>query len=222
MNNKVLRAGVRTPLNRNIAAFIPITDKKGIINMDFMTLILLALALSTDAFAVSVTNGMCNDKVTKKHAFLTATTFGFFQALMPVLGFFLGKTFSEVVSRYQHWIALFLLGAIGVNMLTDTYKEWKNKELVCTNRNIFSAKNLILQGIATSIDALAAGVGIAVMNINILSAALMIGMITFVLCVIGVYIGKKFGSLLELRAKLIGGIVLILLGVKIFVENQFL
>lgn len=190
--------------------------------MDLLTVVLLALGLSADAFAVAVTNGLCSDKVTKKHAFLTALTFGFFQALMPTIGFFLGKTFSDIVCRYQHWVALFLLVAIGVNMLTDTYKEWKDKGVFCINRNIFSAKNLIMQGIATSIDALAAGVSIAVLNINIFSAAVMIGIITFFLCIIGVYIGKKFGSLLELRAKLIGGIVLILIGVKIFVENQFI
>lgn len=190
--------------------------------MDLITLVLLALGLSADAFAVAVTNGMCSDKVTKRHAVMTAFTFGFFQALMPVLGFLLGRTFYDIICRYQHWVALLLLGAIGVNMLADTYKEWKNKESVCTNRNMFNAKNLIMQGIATSIDALAAGVSIAVLNINILSAALLIGLITFVLCIIGVYIGKKFGSLLELRAKLIGGIVLIMIGLKIFVENQFL
>ena len=190
--------------------------------MGYLTLILLALGLSADAFAVAVTNGLCSDRVTKKHAVITAFTFGFFQALMPTIGFFLGKTFSDVVCRYQHWVALLLLGAIGVNMLTDTYKEWKSNEQFCTNSNIFQAKNLIMQGIATSIDALAAGVSIAVLNINIFSAALMIGIITFVLCIIGVYIGKKFGSLLELRAKLLGGIVLILIGVKIFVENQFI
>ncbi len=190
--------------------------------MDLITLILLALGVSADAFAVAVTNGMCSSKVTKKHAVVTALTFGFFQALMPVLGFTLGKAFSDIVCRYQHWIALLLLGAIGVNMLADTFEEWKSTVSTCTNRNLFNAKNLIMQGIATSIDALAAGVSIAVLNINILSAALLIGLITFVLCTLGVYIGKKFGSLFGLRAKLVGGIVLIAIGLKIFVENQFL
>ncbi len=190
--------------------------------MDFMTLVLLALGLSADAFAVAITNGMCSDKVTKRHAIVTAFSFGFFQALMPVLGFTLGKTFSDIVCRYQHWVALLLLGAIGVNMLLDTYKEWKSNEATCTNKNMFNAKNLIMQGIATSIDALAAGVSIAVLNINILSAALSIGLITFILCAFGVYIGKKFGYLLGLRAKLIGGIVLLAIGMKIFIENQFL
>lgn len=191
--------------------------------MDFITLLLLAFGLSADAFAVSVTNGMCSSKVTKKHALLTALTFGFFQALMPVLGYVLGNTLADIVSRFQHWIALLLLGAIGVNMLADAIKEWKSSEaLVCTTLNIFTAKNLILQGLATSIDALAAGVSIAVLNINILASALIIGVITFLLCTIGVYIGKRFGAILGSRAKLIGGIVLIGIGLKIFIENQFL
>jgi putative Mn2+ efflux pump MntP len=190
--------------------------------MDFITLILLALGLSADAFAVAVTNGMCSSKITKRHAFYTAITFGFFQALMPVLGFTLGRTFSDIVSRYQHWIALFLLGAIGINMLAEASKEWRNPEDACTTKSIFTPKNLIMQGIATSIDALAAGVSIAVLNINIFSAALTIGLITFLCCLVGVYIGKKFGSLLGLRARLIGGLVLISIGLKIFIQNQFL
>ncbi len=189
--------------------------------MDLLTLIFLALGLSADAFAVAVTNGICSNKVTKRHAVSTAFTFGFFQGLMPVLGFTLGKTFVDIVCRYQHWIALLLLGAIGVNMLSDTYKEWNCTETTNINRSLFQARNLIMQGIATSIDAFAAGVSIAVLNINIISAALIIGLITFVLCTLGVYIGKKFGALLGLRAKLFGGIVLIIIGLKIFVENQF-
>lgn len=192
--------------------------------MDLLTLVLLALGLSADAFAVAITNGMCSNRVTKGHAIATAFAFGFFQALMPVLGFTLGRTFSDFVCRYQHWIALLLLGAIAINMLTDTFKEWKSAGTVsmCTTRNIFSVKNLLMQAIATSIDALAAGVSIAVLNINIVSAALLIGLITFILCMAGVYIGKKFGSLLGLRAKLIGGLVLLTIGLKIFIENQFI
>jgi putative Mn2+ efflux pump MntP len=190
--------------------------------MDLITLTLLALGLSADAFAVAVTNGMCGGKVTKRHAFYTAITFGFFQALMPVLGFTLGRTFSDIVSRYQHWIALILLGAIGINMLLEAIKDWRNPEDACTTKNIFTPRNLIMQGIATSIDALAAGVSIAVLNINIFSAALLIGTITFFCCTIGVYIGKKFGSMLGLRARLVGGLVLISIGLKIFIQNQFL
>lgn len=189
--------------------------------MDLITLSLLALGLSADAFAVAVTNGICSSKVTKKDAALTAFTFGFCQAIMPVLGFLLGKTFSDVVCRFQHWVALFLLGFIGINMFVDAYKEWKSPEEACSNLKIFSAKNLILQGIATSIDALAAGVSLAVMNINIFSAALLIGLITYFCCSLGVLIGRKFGSLLGLRAKILGGVLLILIGLRIFIEHQF-
>ena len=190
--------------------------------MDLLTLIFLALGLSADAFAVSVTNGMYSNKVTRKNVLMTAITFGFFQALMPILGFTLGKTFSDFVCRYQHWIALFLLGAIGINMIVEAIKEWKHPEDTCPTINVFSAKNLSLQGIATSIDALAAGVSFAVMKINIISSALLIGAITFFCCTLGVYIGRKFGSILGIRARLAGGIVLLLIGSKIFIEGQFL
>lgn len=190
--------------------------------MDFLTLSLLALALSADAFAVAVTNGIYDSSVTKRDAFSTALTFGFFQALMPILGFVLGTTFSEVVSRYQHWIALFLLGAIGVNMMVEAVKETNNPDNNFCEINIFTPRNLIMQGIATSIDALAAGVSLAVLEINIITSALLIGIITFTLCAFGVYIGKKFGSLLGLRARFIGGLIILSIGVKIFIENQFL
>lgn len=189
--------------------------------MNYLDLILLALGLTADAFAVSVTNGICSRKVSKKDALATAFTFGFFQALMPVLGFLLGTAFSSVVKRYQHWIALILLGAIGFNMLSDACKEWKHPEVSCKTTNVFSARNLIPQGIATSIDALAAGVSLTVLDINIYWSAFIIGSITFCCCALGVYIGKKFGSLLGIRARLVGSIILILLGIKIFVENQF-
>ena len=189
--------------------------------MDYITLLLLALGVATDAFAVSVTDGICSNRVTKKNAFITAVTFGFFQALMPVLGFTLGRTFSDVISHYQHWIALFLLGAIGINMISDAIKELNNTDENCPPKDIFTAKNLIMQGIATSIDALAAGVSFAVLNINIITAAILIGVITFICCAFGVMIGKKFGSLLGLRARLIGGIVLIIIGSKMFIENHF-
>lgn len=187
--------------------------------MGFITLFLLALGLSTDAFAVSITNGMCSCRINKKNAFATAFTFGLFQALMPVLGFTLGRTFSDVIHRFQHWVALLLLAAIGMNMILDSFKEEKQAEGCCNNTNIFTPKNLVLQGIATSIDALAVGVSFAVMQLNIVFAALFIGIVTFCCCSIGIFIGSKFGSLLGARAKLIGGIILILIGFKIFFEQ---
>lgn len=187
--------------------------------MDILTQILLAFCLATDAFAVSITDGMCSNKITRSNVFTTAITFGSFQAFMPVIGFILGNTFSEVISRYQHYIALFLLGAIGMNMIVDAIKEQRQPESVCKTKDVFSPVNLIIQGIATSIDALAVGVSLAAMKANIFTTSLLIGIVTFLCCAFGVYIGRKFGVLLGIRAKLGGGILLILIGIKIFIEN---
>jgi putative Mn2+ efflux pump MntP len=190
--------------------------------MDFITLVLLALGLSADAFAVAVTNGMYNSRVTKKHALLTAFLFGFFQALMPTLGFSLGRGFYDFICRYQHWVALILLGAIGINMLVDTYHEWKHSEQrVCSPRNVFTIRNLLLQGIATSIDALAAGISIAAMNVQILYAASVIGSITFLCCFFGVLLGKRFGSLLGLKAKLLGAFIILGIGIKMLLFTAY-
>lgn len=190
--------------------------------MDLITLTLLSLCLAADAFAVSVTNGMCSNRVTKNKAFFTGITFGFFQALMPVLGFYLGKTFSIFVHHYQHWFALFLLGAIGINMLSEAVNEQRNPEKRGPEKNVFTMKNIVMQGVATSIDALAAGVSFAVLQMNIFSASLLIGAITFICCYFGVFFGRMFGSLLGLKAKFVGGIILLAIGLKIFIENQFI
>jgi putative Mn2+ efflux pump MntP len=187
--------------------------------MDYITRILIAFSLTADAFAVSITNGICSSKITKKNVLATAFTFGFFQALMPILGFLLGRTFSDRISRYQYYIALFLLAAIGINMIHETIREQRHPDELCTLRTVFTAKNLILQGIATSIDALAVGVSFAAMRVNIATTSLIIGGITFLCCIFGVYIGRKFGNLLGLRARLAGGILLILIGIRIFWEN---
>ena len=187
--------------------------------MDLITQILLGFCLATDAFAVSITNGMCSYRVTKKDVLTTALTFGLFQGIMPILGFLLGNRFTDVISKYQHFVALFLLGAIGINMIIEAIKDTKNPEGVCKTKNVFTSKNLIIQGIATSIDALAVGVSLAAMDANITSTALLIGGITFICCLFGVFIGRKFGLLLGIRAKFGGGIILILLGFKLFIEN---
>ena len=187
--------------------------------MDLLTQIILSFCLATDAFTVSVTNGMCSCKVTKQNVITTALTFGLFQGIMPILGFILGNSFTNAISKYQHFIALFLLAAIGINMIVEAVRETKNPEGICNNKNIFTAKNLIIQGIATSIDALAVGVSLAAIDANITTTSLLIGSITFLCCAFGVYIGRKFGLLLGIRAKFAGGILLILIGIKILVEN---
>lgn len=189
--------------------------------MDFLTLILVAFGLAADAFAVAVTNGMYCPKFTKKHALSTGLAFGFFQALMPILGYFLGRSFSQIVHRFQHWVALILLGAIGINMLAEAFKEKQDSDENRLPADLFHPRKLIMQGIATSIDALAAGVSFAVLEMSIFTASILIGVITLLCCYLGVYIGRMFGTLLGRRARLLGGIVLILIGMKIFIENQF-
>lgn len=189
--------------------------------MEFITITLLALGLSADAFAVALTNGICSAKVTKKDAVTTAFTFGLFQTIMPILGYYLGATFFDIIYRFQHWIAFLLLTSIGANMLSEVYHEWKHPEKDSILQDIFTPKKLIMQGIATSIDALAAGVSMVAIQLNIVSAALFIGLITFFCCAVGVFIGKRFGALLGIRARLVGSMVLIILGLKILLEHQF-
>lgn len=187
--------------------------------MDLITQMLLGFCVATDAFAVSITNGMCSHKSTKGNILATALTFGAFQGIMPILGFILGNRFTELISKYQHFVALFLIVAIGLNMIVDAIKEQKQPEDTCHTKNVFTTKNLIIQGTATSIDALAVGVSLAAINANIGTTSLIIAVITFICCALGVYIGRKFGALLGIRAKFGGGILLVLIGVKIFLEN---
>lgn len=186
--------------------------------MEQITLILLAIGLSMDAFAVSVSDGMCYQGLKKRQAFLIAGTFGFFQALMPVIGFFLGKTFSHAITTIDHWVAFGLLSLIGGHMLAEAVRDLRNPEKEC-KIEVCSYKSIFIQGIATSIDALAVGVSLALTGTDILFAALVIGLITFLCCIVGVLIGKKAGALLEGKAEIIGGIILIGIGLKILIEH---
>lgn len=186
--------------------------------MDIVTIILIALSLAMDAFTIAVANGLCSKEVTRKKALSCAFTFGLFQGLMPVIGFYVGNIFKDTITAVDHWIALILLSAIGINMITESNQSNDDCDQLDDDK-IFSPKNLFIQGIATSIDALAVGISICALQFDILWTASIIGIITFVICFVGVYIGKKFGSLFSKRAELIGGSVLILLGIKIFLED---
>ena len=170
--------------------------------MGTLTLFMLALGLSMDAFAVSISNGICYGGKNGKQALQTAFAFGLFQALMPIVGYLAGISFNEAIEFIDHWIAFGLLGIIGGKC-----------------QRTLSFRTLILQAIATSIDALAVGIGFAIMNVNIVTAASFIGVITFVCCMIGSFLGKKFGAVLEHKAVIFGGIVLILIGLKILLEH---
>lgn len=186
--------------------------------MGITELILIGIGLSMDAFAVSVTNGLCCKEIRVGKTLLTGLCFGGFQGLMPLIGYFLGRGFTKYITAFDHIIALVLLGFIGGQMIFESFKKEEEKgDAVC-----LTAKMLFMQGIATSIDALAVGVSFAALeNVNIAFAASAICCITFTFSVVGVFIGKKFGTVLNNKAQLVGGIILVGIGVKIFVEHTF-
>lgn len=186
--------------------------------MELAELLLLAIGLSMDAFAVSVTNGLCNKKANWKGAVACGLCFGIYQGLMPTIGFALGKTFESLITSIDHYIALILLGFIGGKMLIDGIK---NDEEEADNTINLTFSLLMVQGVATSIDALAVGVSFAALSVNIVSAALFICCTTFVFGFVGFFIGKRFGTILNNKAQILGGIILIAIGVKIFVEHMF-
>ncbi len=190
--------------------------------MGVMTLFFTSLGLSMDACAVSISNGMCFSNIQKKQIIYTALAFGFFQALMPVLGYIVGQTFSYLISFLDHWIALILLGIIGGKMIFEALKELKCPEACLITEKILSFKTLFLQSIATSIDALAVGISLSFMKVNIFNAALSIGTITFISSLAGSYLGKTFGQMFKQKAEIFGGSILILIGIKIFIEHTML
>lgn len=194
--------------------------------MDYFSLFGIGIGLAMDAFAVCVTNGALTRKVTLKFAMKLALSFGFFQALMPLIGWAIGKAGESLIQSVSHWIALLLLGYLGSSMIRESYKK-KTCGLINQKQDDISTKTLVILAVATSIDALATGiilpseVGASTIPLMILSV-LLIGLITFFLCLIGVAIGKRFGTFCSCRAETFGGIILIAIGVKIFIEHMFL
>lgn len=184
--------------------------------MDLLTLFLLAVGLSMDAFAVAVCKGLAMNKITVRQAAVVGLWFGGFQAGMPTLGFLLGRTFASSVSALADWIAFILLVLIGANMI----REALSKEEEEADASLAFGKMFVL-AVATSIDAFAVGVSFAFMEIGglILPAVLFIGVITFVLAVAGVKVGNVFGARYKAKAELVGGVILVLLGIKIIVEH---
>ena len=180
---------------------------------------LLGVGLSMDAFAVSITNGMCLRAPLWKNALSSGTAFGLFQGIMPLVGYFAGHAFSELVERFDHWVALILLMLIGGKMIVEAVRE-KREPGGRTTSGIFSYKALAVQAVATSIDALAVGVGLGVMQVNLWFAVSAIAATTFALSFLGVLIGSRFGGLLKDKAEILGGVILILIGLKIFLEHS--
>ena len=182
-------------------------------------LLLLAVGVSMDAFAVSICKGLAMKKATLKASMTCGVWFGGFQALMPTIGFFLGTLFADAISAVDHWVAFGLLGIIGFNMLKEAFA--KGDGCDCENNDAdLSVKTMFVMAVATSIDALAVGISLAMAgNVNIWIAITLIGITTFVLSAIGVKVGSIFGSKFEKKAQLAGGIILICLGVKILFEH---
>ena len=181
--------------------------------MGFIELFLIAVGLSMDAFAVSVCKGLSVKKVGVKHAALAGLYFGGFQFLMPVIGYLLGFRFESVIETVDHWVAFVLLAFIGVNMIKESFG--KAEEL----NDDFGVKTMLLMAVATSIDALAVGITFAFLEVQILPAAGLIGVTTFLLSFAGIYIGNVFGARYKSKAELAGGIILVLIGVKILLEH---
>ena len=188
--------------------------------MGILELLLLAIGVSMDAFAVSVCKGLAMKKVTLKEELTCGVWFGGFQALMPTIGFFLGTLFADAIESVDHWVAFALLGIIGINMLKDAFGE---EECDCCNEKNadMSVRTMFIMAVATSIDALAVGISLAMAgNVNIFLAALFIGICTCSLSAMGVKIGNVFGSRYEQKAQIAGGAILILLGLKILLEHM--
>lgn len=184
--------------------------------MGLFDLIVIAVGLSMDAFAVSICKGLSVGKVRVKHYLSVGLWFGGFQALMPLIGYVLGKQFESLVTSIDHWIAFVLLAIIGGNMIREAVGD--EEESLDTS---FSFKTMLPLAVATSIDALAVGVTFAFLRVRILPAVLLIGATTFAISAGGLKIGNVFGTKYKAKAEMAGGVILILLGVKILIEHLF-
>ncbi|MBQ3140909.1 MAG: manganese efflux pump [Clostridia bacterium] len=183
--------------------------------MTFAELLILAIGLSMDAFAVAICKGLCTQQYRLRHSVVVGAWFGGFQALMPAIGFLLGSAFEGYIKQWDHWVAFVLLGLIGANMIRESF----SKEEEACERNPLAFRAMLIVAIATSIDALAVGVTFAFLSVNLPVALLCIGVSTFLLSGVGVRIGNVFGARYKSKAEFSGGLILILLGTKILLEH---
>ncbi len=181
--------------------------------MDLGVVFLIGVGLSMDAFAAAICKGISIEDKNFKKGLIVSLLFGFFQMAMPVVGYFFGRAFYKSMKAYDHWIAFILLSIIGINMIKESREHDVKIDYT------FDIREVVLLAIATSIDALAVGVSLAFLDVNIFYAAPIIGIITFVISLVGVKIGKIFGAKFKNTAELMGGLILIFLGVKILVEH---
>ena len=185
--------------------------------MGFWELLLLAVGLSMDAFAVSICKGLAAKRASLKNMLLCGLWFGGFQALMPLVGYYLGSLFADVIKAVDHWVAFVLLVLIGANMIREACSK---KEEGAAEEADFSFRTMLVMAVATSIDALAVGISLAMAgNVNIWTSILLIGVTTCLLSMIGVKVGSIFGDRFEAKAELAGGVILIVLGIKILLEH---
>ncbi len=182
--------------------------------MDFIAILLIAVGLAMDAFAVSLCKGLALRKVTLRNMLVAGLWFGGFQALMPIIGFYLGVSFYDLISAYDHWVAFFLLFLIGANMVREGL--FGEEEEVDADMGV---KTMVLLAIATSIDALAIGISFAMTEDSIFLPALIIGVVTLVISMAGVKIGSLFGDRFGKKAEVLGGVILIGIGLKVLLEG---
>ncbi|NMB36976.1 MAG: manganese efflux pump [Bacteroidales bacterium] len=182
--------------------------------MTFLELFIIAVALSMDAFAVSVAKGLSVERLRPRNIVSVALWFGGFQGLMPVIGFYLGVSFASFVDHVDHWIAFVLLALIGINMIRGAFS--KKEDKISAD---FSFRTMLMMAIATSIDAFAVGVSFSFFNANIWTAALLIALTTALFSAIGIYVGNIFGGRFRSVAEFAGGFILLLVGIKILIEH---
>lgn len=181
--------------------------------MSTFDLFITAVGLAMDAFAVSICQGLSMNRIDLRKAFIVALFMGGFQGMMPVFGYFLGVQFEHYITSIDHWIAFVLLGFLGLRMIKES-----GEACPAPNPNL-DFKNLTLLAVATSIDALAAGVSFAFLQIQILPAVVFISLVTFAFCFVGVSLGHRFGEVIHSKAQLVGGIILIAMGTKILLSH---
>lgn len=194
-------------------SFLMFKRKKRNKPMNILELFILAVGLSMDAFAVSICKGLSLGKIQKKHMAIAGAWFGGFQALMPLIGYFAGRFFAEKLTQYDHWVAFILLLFIGGSMIKESLCEEEE------SNDAMDIKTMFLLAVATSIDALAVGVTFAFLKVAILPAVVFIGVVTFVCSAVGIKIGSIFGTKYKSKAELCGGIILIIIGLKILLEG---
>ena len=185
--------------------------------MNLVEIFILAVGLSMDAFAVAICKGLGMKRVTVGKSAIVGGYFGFFQALMPLVGYLAGMQFAQFIERFDHWIAFIMLSVIGGKMLYESFKGGESE----SSSGDLGVKTMLIMSVATSIDALMVGVTMAFLKVDILPVVLFIGVVTFILSAVGVWMGTAFGSKLSRKAEVAGGVILICIGLKIFVEHMF-